>query len=104
MCYMADSQHIHRLVAGPIATITHREMRNNSGDVLRRAAAGELIQVTNNGRVVAMIGPPSESMVDELLRRGLAQPATEPLATLGPPIKAASRSGAEILADVRGSW
>lgn len=41
-------------------TITHRELRNNSGEVLREVAAGESVAVTNRGEVVAHLTPPSE--------------------------------------------
>lgn len=40
-----------------MTTITHRELRNNSGDVLRRVAAGEAMDVTNRGVVVAHLSP-----------------------------------------------
>jgi prevent-host-death family protein len=39
-------------------TIPHRELRNNSGAVLREVQAGETIAVTNNGKVVAVLIPP----------------------------------------------
>ena len=32
-------------------TVTHREMRNQSGEILREVADGETIQVTNHGQV-----------------------------------------------------
>lgn len=86
-------------------TITHREMRNNSGEILRRVEAGETIQVTNRGRVVATIGPPAESVLEELIRRGQAQPATKPLSSLRQIKRVKSeRSTAEIIADARGRW
>ena len=37
--------------------IPQRELRNRSGDVLRRAEAGELITITVDGRPVAQLGP-----------------------------------------------
>jgi prevent-host-death family protein len=40
-----------------VARITHRELRNNTADVLRRVAAGEAMEVTNRGVVVAHISP-----------------------------------------------
>ncbi len=40
-----------------MATITHRELRNNSADILRRVAAGEAMEVTNRGVVVAYLSP-----------------------------------------------
>ena len=39
-------------------TIPHRELRNNSGAVLRDVQAGETVYVTNNGEVVAVLVPP----------------------------------------------
>ena len=47
-------------------TVTHREMRNNSGQILREVAAGETYQVTNNGVVAAIISPPYASELDRL--------------------------------------
>lgn len=43
-------------------TIPHRELRNHSGDVLRRVQAGETIQVTNHGEVVAVLSPARPGM------------------------------------------
>lgn len=40
-------------------TISHRELRNNSAEVLRAVAAGETIEVTNHGEVAAVLVPPS---------------------------------------------
>ena len=40
-----------------MATISHRELRNNSAEVLRRVAAGEAMRVTNRGVVVAYLSP-----------------------------------------------
>jgi prevent-host-death family protein len=52
-----------------MATIPQKELRNASGEILRRAEAGETITVTVSGRPVAQIGPiarktwvPSEQM------------------------------------------
>jgi prevent-host-death family protein len=44
-----------------VATIPQRELRNNVGQVLRRAEAGERIVVTVDGRPVAELGPVSGS-------------------------------------------
>lgn len=40
-------------------TIPQKELRNNVGDVLRRAEAGEAFTVTVAGRPVAHLGPAS---------------------------------------------
>ncbi len=38
-------------------TISHRELRNQSAEVLRRVADGEAFEVTNHGVVVAHLSP-----------------------------------------------
>ncbi len=40
-----------------MATIPQKELRNNVGDVLRRAESGERLTVTVSGRPVAELGP-----------------------------------------------
>jgi prevent-host-death family protein len=40
-----------------MATIAQKELRNNVGEVLRRAEAGEEITITVSGRPVARLGP-----------------------------------------------
>jgi Antitoxin Phd_YefM, type II toxin-antitoxin system len=39
----------------PMATIPQKELRNNVGEVLRRAEAGEEITITVSGRPVAQL-------------------------------------------------
>jgi prevent-host-death family protein len=40
--------------------ITHRQLRNESGAVLRDVEAGESLLISNNGSVVARLSPASE--------------------------------------------
>lgn len=40
-----------------MATIPQKELRNNVGEVLRRAESGEEITITVSGRPVAQLGP-----------------------------------------------
>jgi prevent-host-death family protein len=40
-----------------VATVPQKELRNNVGEILRRAEAGEEITVTVSGRPVAQLGP-----------------------------------------------
>lgn len=40
-----------------MATIPQKELRNNVGEVLRRAEAGEQLTITVSGRPVAELGP-----------------------------------------------
>jgi prevent-host-death family protein len=42
---------------GLVATIPQKELRNNVGEVLRRAEAGEQMTITVAGRPVAELGP-----------------------------------------------
>lgn len=42
-----------------MATIPQKELRNNIGEVLRRAEAGEELTITVFGRPVARLGPPA---------------------------------------------
>lgn len=58
-----------------MARISHRELRNNSADVLRRVAGGEVLTVTNHGEPVAVIGPIRNDTVEELSRRGQVRQA-----------------------------
>lgn len=84
-------------------SVTHREMRNNSGDILRRVEAGESLQVTNNGRPAALIIPVGGGVLDGLLARGEARPAVAPLTTLSKIVRAKSPvSARELLEDTRG--
>lgn len=51
-----------------MATIPQKELRNNVGEVLRRAEAGEEITITVAGRPVAQLGPTQQ-------RRWISGPA-----------------------------
>jgi prevent-host-death family protein len=70
-------------------TIPHRELRNNSSDVLRRVQAGETFQVTNHGEVVAVLSPPGHGPAPRVVaakhRGGFASiprvPSVEPTAS-----------------------
>ena len=86
-------------------TVTHREMRNNSAEILRAVAAGEIVQVTNHGRVAAVISPPSAPTLARLIADGLARPARRPVTELANiKRRASARPSAELLDDVRGRW
>lgn len=47
-------------------TIPHRELRNNSSEILRQVQAGETIEVTNHGEVVAVLIPPQHRPLRQL--------------------------------------
>ncbi|MDJ0333793.1 type II toxin-antitoxin system prevent-host-death family antitoxin [Salinibacterium sp. G-O1] len=85
--------------------VTHREMRNRSGEILRRVAAGESVQVSNNGRPTAIIVPVGGSELDGLLARGEARPARTGLEALLSIKRVVSlKTSAELIADSRGRW
>jgi len=86
-------------------TISHREMRNHSAEVLRRVEAGESIQVSNNGRLAALIVPVGGNALDALIARGEVREALTDLTALSSITRAVSSAGtAELLADSRGRW
>lgn len=84
-------------------TVTHRQMRNESGEILRAVAAGETVQVTNRGQVAALIVPPSNDSFAELISRGEVRVARHsPSSLRAVARKRSTRGGAAILADIRG--
>ena len=83
--------------------ITHRQLRNDSAEILRRVATGETILVTNHGEPAAVIGPPSSHALAALSAHGQVRTALASPATLGSiKRRTAARTTAEIVADVRG--
>lgn len=86
-------------------TVTHREMRNQSAEILRRVESGESVIVTNHGRAAAVISPVGRPVLDDLLERGQVRPAVTNVESLRSiPRRRATRTSAEIIADSRGSW
>jgi prevent-host-death family protein len=63
-------------------TIPQKELRNNIGEVLRRAEAGEEFTITVSGRPAAHLGPPARQqwVTGPQLRAIWATPAPETLA------------------------
>jgi len=86
-------------------TITHREMRNESGAILRDVANGETIQVTNHGRVAALIVPPSTDTLTALISRGEVRLARRPPSSLRSIARRKSIVDSKsIVDDVRSRW
>jgi prevent-host-death family protein len=86
-------------------TVTHREMRNQSGDILRDVANGETIQVTNNGQVAALIVPPGIDPLGDLVSRGQVRVARTPPSSLWSIVRRKGTADSQaIVADVRGRW
>ncbi len=85
-------------------TVSHREMRNQSGEILRCVAGGETVQVTNHGRLSALIVPPGTGTLTELISRGQVRVALHPPSSLRTVVRRKSKaSSEEIVADTRGS-
>jgi prevent-host-death family protein len=86
-------------------TVTHREMRNQSGEILRQVANGETVQVTNNGQVAALIVPPDGDPLSDLASRGQVRVARRPLSSLRTVVRRNIKiPSGEIVADARGRW
>lgn len=86
-----------------MATIPHRELRNNSSKILQRVKNGETIDVTNNGEVAATLIPPSASPFERLLLSGHVRPADQGAVDYRAIPRIKSDAGTtEILADLRG--
>lgn len=99
---MTPSRLCYECYAGLMGTIAHRDLRNDSASILRRVAAGESFDVTNNGVLAARLVPPGESSLARLKAAGHARPARVgalPFAGLRRTDELSSR---EVLDDLRG--
>lgn len=77
-----------------------RELRQNASAYVRRAEAGETIEVTDRGRPVARLAPlpKGESILDRLIAEGKVTPATADIRSLGPPLP--PTPGARLLSEI----
>jgi prevent-host-death family protein len=80
-----------------------RQLRQNATAVLRRVAAGEVIEVTDRGRAVARIVPMHEaSRLEQLVAEGRASGATGGLLDIKPMRRIAGKPAlSKVLADMR---
>jgi prevent-host-death family protein len=80
-----------------------RELRQNASKVLRRVAAGEVIEVTDRGRAVARIVPMHEaSRLEQLQAEGRASAAAGDLLDVKPIRRVAGKPPlSRVLADMR---
>ena len=85
-------------------TISHRELRNNSSEILRAVSAGETIEVTNHGEVAAILMPPGLTVYERLVIAGKVRvpPTDRPVDLRSVPRAVAPVSSSEIIADLRG--
>ena len=95
MCYMAGTKAAHETPPvdrpGARPRVGVRELRQHFSIYLARVVAGERLDVTDRGRVVAMLIPipPAATLVERLVAEGRASPATRNRASLdtAPPVK-----------------
>lgn len=88
-----------------VDVVNHREMRNQSADLLRRVEAGESLVVTNHGRPVAVISPVGRSVLDRLMAEGQGRRALRGVESLRSINRRPSAmSTAQIVEDSRGTW
>ena len=82
---------------GTAQVISHREMRNRSGEILRAVAAGESFIITNDGVEVAELIPRNAPRP----KPRPARPRTAPPGSPFPMLKVDGPSSAEILDELR---
>jgi len=80
-----------------------RELRQNASAVLRRVAAGEVVEVTDRGRAVARIVPMHDaSRLGQLVAEGRASAVTGDLLDVKPISRIAGKPLlSKVLADLR---
>lgn len=86
-------------------TVTHRELRNHSAELLRSVEAGEAVVVTNRGKPVAVVSPyvEGQTSIERLRAAGQTRPAQRPISVLRDIARRRSElSSEQILRDVRG--
>jgi prevent-host-death family protein len=80
-----------------VERIPHRELRNNSAEILRRVAAGESFEITNHGEVVAVLGPPRARLALEIVKPATRKGGWQDLK----PVRRDGPSTQEILDELR---
>lgn len=93
MCYMKKNNRVGV-----------RELRQNLSVYLRKVSRGRDLEITDRGKLVAMLIPASDQMTElqRLIASGRATPAKGNLADLGPPLKVKlDRPLTEILNELR---
>ncbi len=64
-----------------------RALQQHASEVVRRVAAGEIVEVTDRGRPVARLVPIRSSTLETLIEAGAARPARIDVASLAAPLK-----------------
>lgn len=77
-------------------TISQRELRNDSGPVMREVEQGTTFRVTSRGRPVAVLSPVGAEAMDGLVSRGGTQRMEFPVGA------ETTESTNDVLAELRG--
>lgn len=87
-----------------MSTVGIRALKQNASQVVARAAAGEVVTITDRGRPVAQLVPVPGGRVAALVASGRARPAKGSLAALGTPPEASPEQTilSEVVATMRG--
>lgn len=80
-----------------------RALQQHASDVVRRAASGEVVEITDRGRPVARLVPYARATIDSLVSAGLVRPARSSFARQAPPLARVpgQPSLSELLAEAR---
>ncbi len=95
MCYMGQSK----------KRVGIRELRQNLSVYLQRVTQGQRLEVTDRGRVVAVLAPSGglQTPGERLVAQGRARPAAGDLLKLGPPPSVRLRRPlSAVLEEIRG--
>ena len=87
-----------------MSTVGIRALKQNASQVVARAAAGEVVTITDRGRPVAQLVPVPGGRVAALVASGRARPAKGSLGALGTPPEASPGQPllSEVVAAMRG--
>jgi prevent-host-death family protein len=97
-----DGSVLRHATVGVVESVSQREMRNNSGELLRRVAEGESVLITNGGVPAAVMVPAGSDMRTRLVASGRLRAGTGlDVSALPTPVEAAMSSD-DLLAEDRG--
>jgi prevent-host-death family protein len=87
-----------------VRRIPHRELRNNSSQILDDVKNGQIIEVTNHGEVVAVLLPPAATPYERLLAAGRVRISRPRRAARFSDIRArrSDRDALDVLSEMRG--
>ena len=60
-----------------VARVPIRQLQQNASELIERVARGERVEITRNGKLVAVISPPDpeQQVLEDLVRTGLVDAA-----------------------------